>query len=50
MKKKVVIGIVGIGVIAAGWLVYIKFIRDRNKRIIREGSFEIVIDDSYKPE
>ena len=48
MKKKVVIGIVGIGVLAAGYLVYIKYIRDRNKRVIKEGSFEIVIDDSYK--
>jgi len=51
MKKKVVIGIVsGIGVLAAGWFVYIKYIRDRNKRVIKEGSFEIVIDDSYKTE
>jgi hypothetical protein len=48
MKKKVVIGLVGIGVLAASWFVYIKYIRDRNKRVIKEGSFEIVIDDSYK--
>jgi hypothetical protein len=48
MKKKVVIGIVGVTALAAGWFVYIKYIRDRNKRVIKEGSFEIVIDDSYK--
>jgi uncharacterized membrane protein YukC len=48
MQKKVLIGIVGISVLAAGWFVYIKYIRDRNKRVIKEGSFEIVIDDSYK--
>ena len=49
MKKKVIIGIVSIGVLTAGWFGY-KFIRDKNKRVIQEGSFEIVIDDSYKTE
>jgi hypothetical protein len=46
MIKKVVIGFVGIGVITALWFGFI-FIRDKNKRVIKEGSFEIIIDDSY---
>ena len=48
MKKKIMIGIVCIGVLAAVWLVYKNYIRDKNKRVIKEGSFEIIIDDTYK--
>jgi hypothetical protein len=47
MIKKIAIGIVGIGLLSAIWFGY-KFNRDKNKRVIKEGSFEIIIDDSYK--